>query len=189
MREYSKHAVTFWPLGHGDTRLQPELGLIQHPQDICSIVSPDDQFLTIGDGGKATIQSQSTDHCNDAVHTNNFLVPIIFPWHSTLSRLLIHPTFQEPDIQIDDAMLHQVHQNAVIRYWLHHKERSPCRQGERHKAYRACDIAFELPFYLRYLSPFDQGVSHAHRSPQLLILPGLSESSLWPESMTTRYPA
>ena len=39
------------------------------------------------------------------MHINNFLAPIVFQYYSfPFSRL--HPTFQEPDIRIDDAALH-----------------------------------------------------------------------------------
>ena len=52
----TKRTVTFW-----DTSTYTQLGLIQHPQDICSIaLSPDDRFLAIGEkGGKITVRSLS----------------------------------------------------------------------------------------------------------------------------------
>ena len=72
--------VTFW-----DTATHTELGLIQHPQDIRSIlVSPDDRFLAIvGEDGKITINSLSRitvsqSRCTLA-HINDFLAPVIFP--------------------------------------------------------------------------------------------------------------
>ena len=63
--------------------------------------------------------------------------------------------------------------------------------GEKHKAYRACDIAFErfhsthVTFLLliKVCIPCTQP-----GSPQLLTFPRLS-SCLWPESMRTRYHA
>ena len=52
----TQSTVTFW-----DTSTHTELGLIQHPQGIRSIVlTPDERFLVIGGGdGKITIQSLS----------------------------------------------------------------------------------------------------------------------------------
>jgi len=52
----TQRTVTFW-----DTATHTQLGLIQRPQDICSIaVSPDDRFLAIGgDDGKITMNSLS----------------------------------------------------------------------------------------------------------------------------------
>ncbi|KAF8553154.1 hypothetical protein OG21DRAFT_1485613 [Imleria badia] len=79
----AKHTVTFW-----DTATHAELSLIQLPQHIRSIaLSPDYRFLAIGEpGGKITIKS----------------LPRI-PYEVPLSRL--YPTFQQPDIMIDDTAL------------------------------------------------------------------------------------
>jgi WD40 repeat protein len=77
----AQRTVTFW-----DTATHTQLGLIQHPQDICSItVSPDDRFLAIcGEHGNITIYSLSHVTVSvlsrwNVVHINNFLTPIIFP--------------------------------------------------------------------------------------------------------------
>ena len=104
----TQRTVTFW-----DTATHTQLGLFQPPQDILSIaVSPDDRFLAIGGrNGKITINSlchiitvSILSHLI-VVYINNFPTPIIFPCDSIpLSRL--HPTFQEPDIRIDDTALH-----------------------------------------------------------------------------------
>ena len=172
-----------------------------------------------------------------------------------MSRL--HPTFQEPDIRIDDAALNSWKDNQLAsadalltaairdsRNSSHHAlasralVRARLRQwdaavadatqvcvallsyalsliyiqsikiqpsvlgyiaksvalvgnGEKLKAYRACDIAFErfhsthVTFLLliKVCMPCTQ-----HNCPQPFIFSGLS-SCLWPDSMKTRYPA
>jgi hypothetical protein len=185
----------------------------------------------------------------------DLLAPIIFQYNSS-PLSCVPPTFQEPDIQIDDAALHSwkrnqlanaealltaaIHESrnpsyhalasralvrARLRQWdaaiadatevcialLSHalsliyiksikiqpsvigyiaKSVSLVGKGEKHKAYRACDIAFQrfhsghVTFLLlikvcKPCTPLG--------CPYLLILPRLS-SCLWPESMTTRYP-
>ena len=52
----TERTVTFW-----DTATHTQLGLIRHPQNICSIaLSPDDRFFAIGGGdGKITVGSLS----------------------------------------------------------------------------------------------------------------------------------
>ncbi|KAF8548319.1 hypothetical protein OG21DRAFT_1489483 [Imleria badia] len=77
--------VTFW-----DMSTHTHLGLIQFPQNIRSIaLSPDDRFLAIGgEDGKIIIKSLSRI-------TNS----------TPLTTSLLLPTFQEPDIQIDNAAL------------------------------------------------------------------------------------
>jgi WD40 repeat protein len=98
--------VTFW-----DASTRTQLGLIQHPQDVHLIaLSPDDRFLAIGgEGGKITIK-----------HLSRTMVSIVLHWiMAYLNKLCsdhlstqysipfsqVHPTFREPDIQIDDAAL------------------------------------------------------------------------------------
>ena len=64
-------------------------------------------------------------------------------------------------------------------------------KGEKHKAYRACDIAFERfhSTHVTFLLLIKVRVPRSELCcPQILMLPRLS-SCLWPESMTTRYPA
>ncbi|KAH0838810.1 WD40-repeat-containing domain protein [Lanmaoa asiatica] len=80
----TNHTVTLW-----DTTTHTQLGLIQHTEDIRSIaLSPNDPLLAIvGKDGKITIKSLS--RIADSI---------------PLSRL--HPTFQEPEIHINDAVLH-----------------------------------------------------------------------------------
>ena len=60
-------------------------------------------------------------------------------------------------------------------------------KGEKHKAYRACDIAFERfhSDHVAFLLLIKVRVPSLG-FPQLLIFPRLS-SCLWPESTTTRY--
>ncbi|KAF8546581.1 hypothetical protein OG21DRAFT_1102783 [Imleria badia] len=78
----TNHIVSFW-----DTSTHAQLGLLQQPQDIHSIaLSPNDQFLAIGRDEKIVFESLP--------HISNSTI---------LSPL--HPTFQEPVIQIDDATL------------------------------------------------------------------------------------
>ena len=64
-------------------------------------------------------------------------------------------------------------------------------KGEKHKAYRACDIAFERfhSTHVTFLLLIKVCIPCASLGcSQLLIFFRLS-SCLWPESMTTRYPA
>ena len=86
--------VTCW-----NTSTHTQLGLIQLPQCIWSIAfSPDDQFLaTGGDGRKITIRSLSSVIVGASQQLS---------CSAHLSKQdPIHSTFQEPDIQIDDAAL------------------------------------------------------------------------------------
>jgi len=87
----TQRTITFW-----DTATHTQLGLIQHPQDIRSIaVSPDDRLLAIGgDDGKITINS-------------------LFRIVNSIPLSPLHPTFQEPDIQIDDNALHSWKHNQL----------------------------------------------------------------------------
>ena len=99
----TRRTVTLW-----DTATHAQLGLIQHPQDIRSIsVSPDDRFLAIGgEDGKITIHSLS------CVAVSSLSAPIIFQYNSIhLPRL--HQTFQDPEIRIDDAVLHSWKHNQL----------------------------------------------------------------------------
>jgi WD40 repeat protein len=111
----TRRTVTFW-----DTATHIQLGFIQHSEDIHSIaVSPDDRLLAIGGkDGNFTINSLSHRVVVSilslwiVVHMNNFLASIIFPQNSIpLSSL--HPTFQEPDVQIDVAALHSWKHNQL----------------------------------------------------------------------------
>ena len=75
----TERTVTFW-----DTVTHTQLGLIQHPQDICSIaVSLDDRFLAIGGvRGKITINRLSRIIVSVlsrwvVVHMNNFLAAFV----------------------------------------------------------------------------------------------------------------
>jgi hypothetical protein len=64
-------------------------------------------------------------------------------------------------------------------------------KGERHKAYRACDVAFvrSPSTQLAFLLLIKVCIPYMHLDfPQPLIFPRLS-SCLSPENMTTRYPA
>ncbi|KAF8554675.1 hypothetical protein OG21DRAFT_1508679 [Imleria badia] len=83
--------VTFW-----DISTHSQLALIDYPQGISSFaLSPDDRFIAIGgEDKKITIKSLSRI-------TN-----------STLASPL-PPTFQEPDIQIDDAALDSAKQDQL----------------------------------------------------------------------------
>ena len=172
-----------------------------------------------------------------------------------MSRL--HPTFQEPDIRVDDAALHSwkhnqlanaeallttaIHESrnpshhalasralvrARLRQWdaaiadatevfvamLSHalsliyiksikiqpsvigyiaKSVALVGNGEKHKAYRACDIAIERfhSTHVTFLLLIKVCILCTQLGcPQLPIFPRLS-SCLWPESMTTRYHA
>ena len=111
----TQRTVTFW-----DTATHMQLGLIQHSQDIRSIaVSPDDLFFAIGGhGGKITINCLSCITVSIlsrslVVHVNNVLVLIIFPCDSTPLSCL-HLMFQEPDIRIDDAVLHSWEHDQLV---------------------------------------------------------------------------
>ncbi|KAF8548773.1 hypothetical protein OG21DRAFT_1489089 [Imleria badia] len=77
----AQNTVSFW-----DTSKHTQLALIQHPHIHSIALSPDDRFLAIAGDKKIAIKSISRV-------TNS--IP--------LSSL--HPTFQEPVIQIDDAAL------------------------------------------------------------------------------------
>ena len=171
-----------------------------------------------------------------------------------MSRL--HPTFQEPDIRVDDAALHSwkrdqfanaealltaaIHDSqnpnhalasralvrARLRQWdaaiadakevfvtlLSHALSLICIKsikiqpsvigyvaksvalvgnGEKYKAYRTCEIAFERfhSTHVTFLLLTKVCISCTQLGcPQLLTFPRLS-SCLWPESMTTRYRA
>ncbi|KAI9567960.1 hypothetical protein HD554DRAFT_853796 [Boletus coccyginus] len=161
----AERTLTFW-----DTSTHTQLGRIQHPQAIRSIaVSPDNRFIAIG-GDSGTITIESLSPITDSI---------------PLSRQ--HPTFQEPDLQINDAALDLWKQDqltdaqALLTTAItasdtnHHvlacralvwarlqewdtaiadaempsvvgyiaKSIALVGKGERHKAYRACDIAFE----------------------------------------------
>ncbi|KAF8435972.1 hypothetical protein L210DRAFT_3549697, partial [Boletus edulis BED1] len=169
----TNNTVTLW-----DTSTHAQVGLIQHPQDIRSIAfSPDDQFLAFG--GK--------DRKISIILVSRIIVT------SSIPSSPLHSTLQEPDIQIDDAVLdswkHDQLENAEnlltvaisesqnpahtafasralvrtrLRKWdaaLVDAERALDIQpsiiaflaksvahvgkGEKDKAYRACDIAFE----------------------------------------------
>ena len=78
--EPAQRTVIFW-----DTATHTRLGIIQHPQYICSIaVSPDDRLLAIGgQGGEITVHTLygitvSTPPRWIVVHMDNFLTPITF---------------------------------------------------------------------------------------------------------------
>jgi WD40 repeat protein len=87
----SRRSVTFW-----DTATHTQLGLVQHPQDIHSIALSPDRFLAIGgQGGKIIISSMS-----------RITVGIVIFRHDPIPFSPSHPTFQAPDIPIDDAALH-----------------------------------------------------------------------------------
>ncbi|KAI9462971.1 hypothetical protein HD554DRAFT_1425706 [Boletus coccyginus] len=165
----AERTVTFW-----DTSTHAQLGRIQHPQAIYSIaVSPDDFIAVGGDAGTITIESLS-------------------PIADSILLSHLHPTFREPDFQIDDAVLdlwkqdqltnaealltaaitaantnhHLLASRALVRARLQEwdtaladaemainlqpsaigyiaKSIALVGKGERHKGYRACDIAFE----------------------------------------------
>ena len=104
---YATHdTITFWV-----TSTHSQIGHVQHPQNIVLLVSsPDDQFLAdIGCDGRITVRSLS-----------RIIVSIVFFWIRRISIApsfcsalqdsipvsRLHPTFQEPFIQIDDAALH-----------------------------------------------------------------------------------
>ena len=96
----TRDTVTFW-----DTSRYIQLGLIQHTRSIYAItLSPDDRSLAIGgQGGKMTVRGLSSitvsivgaSQQRSARPSKQDPIPV-----SSL-----HPTFQEPDIQIDDASL------------------------------------------------------------------------------------
>ena len=106
----TNHAVTFW-----DASTHAQLGLLQHPQDICSVALSPDRFLAIGRDEKIIFESLSHNFVSvpldysvsellssfhSAQNSTTFkLFPVYPPSHDT------HHTFQEPVIQIDDAAL------------------------------------------------------------------------------------
>ena len=92
--------VTFW-----DTSTHTQLGLIQHTQPIRSIgLSPDDRSLIIGgDGGKITVRSLSPITVGIVGASQQRSAHLSKQDPIPVSPL--HPTFREPDIQIDDAAL------------------------------------------------------------------------------------
>ena len=103
----TKDTVTFW-----DTSTRTQLDFIQDTQpavaqSIRSIaLSPDDRSLAIGgDGGKITVRSLSPIIVSivGASEQLSYSARLSKQDQIPLSRL--HPTFQEPDIQIDDAAL------------------------------------------------------------------------------------
>ncbi|KAF8436821.1 hypothetical protein L210DRAFT_3547707 [Boletus edulis BED1] len=171
---FTMDTITLW-----DTSTHAQLGLIQSPRDIRSIeFSPDDQSLAFG-GPDGIISIIRVSRIINSIPS----VPLSRP----------HPTLQEPDIHIDDAVLHawkhdqlenaealltaaisespnpahpifasRALMRARLRRWdaaLEDAEKALDIQpsviaflaksvahvgkGEKDKAYRACDIAFE----------------------------------------------
>ena len=98
----TKDTVTFW-----DTSTHVQLGLIQHTQPIGSIaLSPDSQFLvTGGDNGKITVRSLSPMTVSNVGASQQLACSARLCKEDPIPVSPLHPTFQEPDIQIDDAAL------------------------------------------------------------------------------------
>ncbi|KAF8557551.1 hypothetical protein OG21DRAFT_1505279 [Imleria badia] len=121
----TRRTLCFW-----DTSTHIQLGLIQRTQDIRSIaVSPDDRFLAIGtEDGKINIENLSRidastreqdrqdepstsggqddnppDPTPDKEEPGRLQTPLRVA--DSVSSSLLHPTFLEPDFQIDDAAL------------------------------------------------------------------------------------
>ena len=103
----TEDTVTFW-----DTSTHAQLGLIQvtqpavaHP--IRSIaLSPDDQFLaTGGNGGKITVRSLSPITVSIVGTSQQLSCSAHLSKQDPIPVSPLHPTLQEPDIQIDDAAL------------------------------------------------------------------------------------
>ena len=99
---FTNDNVTFW-----DTSTHTQLGLIKHPQCIFSIaLSPDDQSLAIG-GARGEI----TIRCLPPVTVSIVGASQQLPCSTHLSKQdpipvsRLHPTFQDPVIQINDAAL------------------------------------------------------------------------------------
>lgn len=114
----ARRTVSFW-----DTPTHTQFDLIQHTHDIRSIaLSPDDRFLAISqEDGKITIKNISritvsictwVDYgVSEWFYYIHFAL-IIFPQESIpLSRL--HPTFQEPEIHIDDIAIDAWNNNQL----------------------------------------------------------------------------
>ncbi|KAH0838860.1 WD40-repeat-containing domain protein [Lanmaoa asiatica] len=154
----TKRTVTFW-----DTPTHLHLGLIQHTRDRCSIaLSSDDRFLAIGGkDGEITINNLSRInepkiHINDAVlnswdhdqlaNAEALLTQEITesrdPGHHVLaSRALVRAHLRHWEAAIVDATKSINIRPTVIGYIA--KSIALVGNGERHEAYRACDIAFE----------------------------------------------
>ena len=89
------------------------------------------------------------------------------------------PLIYNKSIEIEPSVIGQIAKSVAL-----------VGSGERHKAYRTCDIALLRfhPTYITFLLLIKVRVPcRPLGCPQLLILPRLS-SCLWPESMMTRYP-
>ena len=94
--------VTIW-----NASTHARVGLIQHTQRIYSIaLSPDDQFLATGEeGGKITVRSLPRITVSIVGASQQLSCSPRLSKQDPIPVSPLHPTLQEPDIQIDDAAL------------------------------------------------------------------------------------
>jgi WD40 repeat protein len=161
----TRDTLTFW-----DTGTHTQLSFIQHPRDIRSVAaSPDDRFLAIG-GASGKINIHSLSHITDSMPLSRLLHPNIriddaalHSWkhnqlanaealltpaihksrnpshHALASRALVRARLRQWDAAIADATESIEIQPSVIGYIA--KSVALVGNGEKHKAYRTCDIA------------------------------------------------
>ncbi|KAF8551245.1 hypothetical protein OG21DRAFT_1487133 [Imleria badia] len=154
----TSHTVTFW-----DTSTHTQLGCIQYSQTMPSIaVSPDDRSITLcREAGKITFQplsrivapviqindialdSWKQDQLAIAKESLTTAIPASQnPIHHTLaSRALIQVRLKQWNAAIADANESIKIRPSIIGYIA--KSVALVGKGEKHKAYRACDLAFE----------------------------------------------
>ncbi|KAF8551263.1 YVTN repeat-like/Quino protein amine dehydrogenase [Imleria badia] len=163
-----------------DASTRTQLGLIQHSQDIASIaLSPDGRFLAIGErgaSGKIVIKNLSCftyagvplpriyplpsfqepdirvddaalalweyDQLADteALLTTAIATPQNTSHHALVGRALVRARLRQWDAALDDAEKSIKIQLSIIGYIA--KSVALVGKGEKHKAYRTCDILF-----------------------------------------------
>ena len=98
----TEDTVTFW-----NTSTHAQLGLIRHTQPIRSIaLSPDNRSFAIGGkGGKITVRSLSPITVSIVGASQQLSCSAHLSKQDPILVSPLHPTFQEPVIQIDDAAL------------------------------------------------------------------------------------
>ncbi|KAF8548746.1 hypothetical protein OG21DRAFT_1489116 [Imleria badia] len=151
----TRHSVAIW-----DTSTRTQRGLIQHSPDIRSIaLSPDGGFLTIAYLNNllspyfhtepdiriddAALDLWKHDQLTDtAALLTTAIATSQNPSHDALaSRAIVRARLRQWDQAVDDAEKSINIQPSVIGYIA--KSIALVGKGEKHKAYRACDIAFD----------------------------------------------
>ncbi|KAF8547868.1 YVTN repeat-like/Quino protein amine dehydrogenase [Imleria badia] len=150
--------VTLW-----DASTHSQLSHIQHPQCIASIAfSPDDRFLAIGGkDGKITIKQLARITAPDiqvdcasfdvwkydqlantkALSTPPTREPQTHSHRALASRALVRARLRQWDAAIADAKESIKIEPSIIGYIA--KSMALVGKGEKNRAYRACDIAYE----------------------------------------------